>query len=84
MIKDGDKILVCISGSSASMCLLHVLRQFSRARGLHVEIGAISVGAVSSIDPRALMLYMRDLGVEYFIEEGKSKKSLYHNLRIYN
>lgn len=71
MIRDGDKILVGISGSSASVCLLHAIRQFTRARGLHVTITAATVGDLKDIDPRALMLYLHDLGVEYFYEQGE-------------
>ena len=68
MLKDGDKILVCLSGSCTSICLLHALRQFTRARGIHVKLGAVSVG-ILGVDPRALMLYLKDLGIEYFYEE---------------
>ena len=73
MLKDGDKVLVCISGSSASLCLLHVLRQFVRVRGLHVELGAVSIGDNVGLDPRALMLYMKALGVNYIFEQSVSE-----------
>ncbi|KAJ6637178.1 tRNA-cytidine(32) 2-sulfurtransferase [Pseudolycoriella hygida] len=75
MIKDGDKILVCLSGSSSSLCLLHAIRQFSRARGLHIEIGAVTVGT-SGVDPRALMLYLRDLDVKFFVDQISPIESL--------
>lgn len=68
MIRDGDRVLVALSGSSASLLLLHAIRQFARARCLHIELGAASIGA-PGIDPRALMLYLRDLGVEYIFEQ---------------
>lgn len=68
MLKDGDKILICLSGSSASLCLLHAIRQFSRARGIHIEMGAVSLGA-SGVDPRALMLYLRDLNIKYIFDQ---------------
>lgn len=72
MLRDGDKILICLSGSSPSFCLLHVLRQFSRARGIHIDLGAVTIGT-PGIDPRVLMLYMRDLGVTFMIEQqGKN------------
>lgn len=70
MLKDGDRVMVAVSGSSSSLCLLHLIRQFSRARGLHIILGAVTIGD-ASMDPRALMLYMRNLGVEYFYEQGK-------------
>ncbi|XP_037051860.1 uncharacterized protein LOC119085529 isoform X4 [Bradysia coprophila] len=75
MIKDGDKILVCLSGSSSSLCMLHAVRQFSRARGLHIDIGAVSIGT-SGVDPRALMLYLRDLDVKFFVDQISPIESL--------
>lgn len=56
-----------MSGSSSSMCLIHLIRQFSRARGLHVELAALTLNS-TGVDPRALMLYMRDLGIEFIYE----------------
>lgn len=71
-----DKVLVCISGSSSSICLIHLLRQFIRARGLHVDLGAVTVGDCVGVDPRALMLYMRDLGVDFIFEASDNVTSL--------
>lgn len=83
MLRDGDKILVCLSGSSASLCLIHVLRQFSRARQIHIEIGVITLGT-PTIDPRVLMLYMRDLGVSFTLEQqGKFKCPLILLIQVY-
>lgn len=65
-----DRVLVAISCSSSSLALLHVIRQFARARNIVVEIGACSIGA-PGVDPRALMLYLRDLGVRYHYEESE-------------
>lgn len=76
MLQDGDKVLVCISGSSSSMSLIHLLRQFIRARGLHIELGTATIGDGIGVDPRALMLYFRDLGIEYFYEASDSSTNL--------
>lgn len=77
MLKDGDRVLVCLSGTSSSLCLLHALRQFSRARGIQIELGAVSLGS-SGVDPRALMLYLRDLNVKYMFEHiSKALQSTY-------
>lgn len=90
MLRDGDKVLVCVSGSSSSICLMHLLRQFIRARGLHVELGAVTVGDNIGVDPRALMLYLRDLGVEFIFEAAdnisplKSKLSTIARRKGYN
>lgn len=48
--------------------MLHAVRQFSRARGLHIDIGAVSIGT-SGVDPRALMLYLRDLDVKFIVDQ---------------
>ncbi|XP_063703665.1 uncharacterized protein LOC134833313 isoform X2 [Culicoides brevitarsis] len=79
MLKDGDRVMVAVSGSSSSLCLLHLIRQFCRARGLHVLLGAVTIGD-SSMDPRALMLYMRNLGVEYFYEQDIPNETLRQRL----
>lgn len=68
MISQGDRILVAISCSASSLSLLHALRQFSRARNIPVQLGVCSIGA-PGIDPRALMLYLSDLGIKYHYEE---------------
>lgn len=68
MVLDGDRILVGLSGTSASLSLLHALRQFVRARQLHVELAAVQLGGGCDVDPRALMLYLRDLGVRFHCE----------------
>lgn len=75
MIRDGDKVLVCVSGSSSSICLIHLIRQFTRARGLHVELAAVTVGDSVGVDPRALMLYLRDLNVDFIFEASDASVS---------
>lgn len=76
MLRDGDKVLVCISGSSSSICLIHLLRQFVRARGWHVELGTVTIGDGIGVDPRALMLYFRDLNTEYIYEAADGAMNL--------
>lgn len=46
MIRDGDRVLVCISGGKDSLSLLHTLRQYqqqSRRFGISFEMGAVTV-----------------------------------------
>ncbi|XP_055716348.1 uncharacterized protein LOC129810101 isoform X3 [Phlebotomus papatasi] len=71
MIKDGDQILVGVSGSSASLCLLHILHQYTKARNLKVSLSACTLGG-SDIDPRVLMLYLKDLGINYIYDQKES------------
>ncbi|XP_053686074.1 uncharacterized protein LOC128735612 isoform X1 [Sabethes cyaneus] len=80
MIKDSDRILVCLSGSSSSLCLLHLLRQFTRARHLsNVQLAAVTFGDCG-VDPRVMMIYLRELGVEFFYERKESADNLQHKL----
>ncbi|EDS36650.1 conserved hypothetical protein [Culex quinquefasciatus] len=80
MIKEGDRVLVCLSGSSSSLCLLHLLRQFVRARHLtNVTLATVSFGDCG-VDPRALMLYLRELQVDYFYEQTESTENLQDKL----
>lgn len=82
MLRDGDRVLVCISGSSSSMCLIHLLRQIIRARGWHVELGTVTIGDGIGVDPRALMLYFRDLSTEYIYEASDGSASLRSKVAI--
>jgi len=73
MIKDGDKLLVCLSGGKDSLSLLHAVRQFqfyARNQGIEFQFGAVTVDPMSSAyDPRPLIPYLEQLGVEYFYEQ---------------
>ncbi|XP_041767350.1 uncharacterized protein LOC121591062 isoform X3 [Anopheles merus] len=77
MLQEGDRVLVCLSGSSSTLCLLHLLRQFCQTRRLKVQLAAVTVGSADSgVDPRALMLYLKELDVPYFYEPLASHESL--------
>ncbi|XP_015929072.1 uncharacterized protein [Parasteatoda tepidariorum] len=73
MIKDGDKVLVCVSGGKDSLSLLHTLHQYqyySRKKGVQFEIGAMTVDPKSPLyDPSPLIPYMKALNIPYFYEE---------------
>ncbi|XP_023323706.1 uncharacterized protein LOC111697807 [Eurytemora carolleeae] len=73
MIKDGDKVLVGVSGGKDSLSLLHTLRQYifyAGKNGINFSIGAVTVDPMSSgYDPRPLIPYMEQLGIEYLFEE---------------
>lgn len=73
MIRDGDRVLVCLSGGKDSLSLLHTLRQYqfySKSKGIKFEIGAATVDPQSSgYDPRPLVPYLGTLEVPYFFEE---------------
>lgn len=42
MVRPGDKVLVCLSGSRDSIALLHTMHQYqfyARSKGIHFSIG---------------------------------------------
>ena len=82
MIRDGDRVLVCLSGGKDSLSLLHTLRQYqfvSEARGVRFSLGAVTVDPGStSYNPRPLIPYLAALNLPYFYEEqGEQCNSSY-------
>ncbi|KAF1761379.1 hypothetical protein GCK72_009635 [Caenorhabditis remanei] len=84
MIRNGDKVLVCLSGGKDSLSLLHILRHYqlrcNKARSTSFELGAITVDPGSAeYNPRPLIEYCRKLNIDYFYEEqdiiGAAKKT---------
>ncbi|XP_015593067.1 uncharacterized protein LOC107266762 [Cephus cinctus] len=71
MIKDNDRIMVCLSGGKDSLSLLHTLHQYRfyvRSKGINFEIGAATVDG-GGYDPLRSMSYLKALNVPYFYEE---------------
>ncbi|PSN33000.1 hypothetical protein C0J52_19749 [Blattella germanica] len=73
MIRDGDRVMVCLSGGKDSLSLLHTLHQYqfyAKSKGIHFTLGAATVDPGSSAyDPRPLVPYLKALGVHYLYEE---------------
>lgn len=73
MIRDGDKVMVCLSGGKDSLSLLHTLRQYqfyARTKGINFTLGAATVDPGSTAyDPKPLIPYLASLGVHYLYEE---------------
>ncbi|XP_045105735.1 uncharacterized protein LOC123501165 isoform X2 [Portunus trituberculatus] len=73
MIRDGDRVMVCLSGGKDSLSLLHTLRQYqfyARARKVTFTLAAATVDPMSAAyDPRPLIPYLASLGVPYFFEQ---------------
>ena len=67
MIKEGDKILLGLSGGKDSLSLLHLLIYFQRHAPINFEIAAMTVDPQSeSFDPSPLIPYLKKLGIRYF------------------
>ncbi|XP_071500517.1 uncharacterized protein [Diadema antillarum] len=73
MLRDGDRVLVCLSGGKDSLSLLHTLRQYqfvARKKGINFDLGAVTIDPQTpSFDPSPLKGYLTKLGLPYFYEE---------------
>lgn len=78
MIKDGDKVMVCLSGGKDSLSLLHILlhyQTYCSNRGVLFSLGAVTVDPHNSgCDPCLLMSHLRNLGVHYIIDDKKTNE----------
>ena len=66
MIKEGDKVLLGLSGGKDSLSLLHLLLHFQRHAPINFSVAAMTVDPQSGeFDPTPLIPYMASLGVDY-------------------
>ncbi len=69
MIRDGDRILLGLSGGKDSLSLLHVLMHLRRRAPVRFELAACTVDPQSQeYDPSPLKPYLQQLGIPYFYE----------------
>ena len=67
MVRDGDRILIAVSGGKDSLSLLHILVHLSRYAPVRFELAAITVDPqIADFDPSPLKAYLAGLGVDYF------------------
>jgi len=67
MIRDGDRVLLGLSGGKDSLSLLHLLIHFQRHAPIKFDIAAMTVDPQSGeFDPSPMIPYLKSLGVEYF------------------
>ena len=70
MIRDGDRILLGVSGGKDSLSLLEILRHLRSYAPVRFELGVITVDPqVEGFDPAPLKAWYEALGVSYFYEE---------------
>ena len=66
MIREGDRVLLGLSGGKDSLALLHLLTHFQRHAPIDFSIGAVTVDPqADSFDPSPLIPYMKKLGIDY-------------------
>lgn len=69
MIRDGDRVLLGLSGGKDSLSLLHVLMALRERAPVKFTLAAATVDPCSpEYDPSPLKPYLAGLGVEYFYE----------------
>ena len=69
MIKEGDRVLLGLSGGKDSLTLLHALRHLQRHAPIQFSIAAITVDPeIEGFDPSVLKNYLAGLQVPYFYE----------------
>lgn len=69
MIRDGDRVLLGLSGGKDSLSLLHVLLHLQARAPIRFELAACTVDPQSpEYDPSPLKPYMATLGLPYYYE----------------
>lgn len=80
MIRDGDRVLLGVSGGKDSLSLLHVLQHLQRRAPIRFELGVITIDPeTDGFDPSPLTAYYDRLGVPWhylrqpIMEEAKTR-----------
>ncbi len=69
MIREGDRLLLGLSGGKDSLSLLHCLIHFQRHAPVRFVLGAVTVDPqVEDYDPSGLKPYLAALGIPYYYE----------------
>ena len=69
MIREGDRVLLGVSGGKDSLSLLHILYQLQRHAPVQFELGAITVDPmVEGFDPSTLRPHLEALGTPWFYQ----------------
>ncbi len=70
MIKEGDKVLLAVSGGKDSLSLFHLLRHFQRHAPIHFDLGVVTIDPeVEGFEPQALEVFFKKFDTPYFFEE---------------
>jgi tRNA 2-thiocytidine biosynthesis protein TtcA len=72
MIREGERILVGLSGGKDSWALLHLLHLLRKEEGMNFEVGAVTVHpGYPDFDPSPVEEYCRERGYAHFGEPSK-------------
>ena len=69
MIREGDRLLLGVSGGKDSLSLLHILHHLQSYAPIRFELGAMTVDPqVEGFEPAKLKTYLAELGIPYYFE----------------
>ncbi len=69
MIREGDRVLLGLSGGKDSLSLLHILLHLQRHAPVKFEVGAITIDPmIPGFDPSVLKPYLAEYGVPYIYD----------------
>ena len=75
MIKEGDRVLLGLSGGKDSLTLLHALRHLQRHAPIQFSVAAITVDPeIEGFAPSVLKKYLAELDIPYFYESHDMTK----------
>jgi tRNA 2-thiocytidine biosynthesis protein TtcA len=67
MIRDGDRILLGLSGGKDSLSLLHILHYLQQRAPVKFDLAAMTVDPLAGdFDPSLMIPYLAELGVAYY------------------
>jgi tRNA 2-thiocytidine biosynthesis protein TtcA len=80
MIREGDRILLGLSGGKDSLSMLHVLRHMQKHAPIRFEIGAITIDPlVEGFDPSPLQAYLHELDVpHHYVQQPIMERAKTH------
>lgn len=82
MIRDGDRVLLGLSGGKDSLTLLHLLLHLQKKAPVKFRLAACTVDPQSpEYDPSPLKAYMAELGVPYFYESQPIVKAAKQHMK---
>jgi len=70
MIRDGDKVLLAVSGGKDSLSLFHILRHFKKCAPINFDLGVVTIDPqVDGFEPQALGIFFKKFDTPYYFEE---------------
>ena len=67
LIREGDRILLGLSGGKDSLSLLHIINHFQRHAPIKFEFAAVTIDPQSgTFDPSPMIPYLQALGITYY------------------